>query len=64
MTVILGTAKNGRDFKLNGVKTTVGGTKNEEGKYYVMEPISLTGGTEYKITKGTSEALVMLIFLK
>ena len=63
MTLIMGTAKDGRDVKLNDTTTTVSGTVNTEGAYYQMEPIALTGGTQYKIAKGTKEGLVMLIIL-
>ena len=64
MTLVLATAKPGRDVKLNGEKTTVGGTENTEGKYYEMEPISITSGTQYVLTKGTAESIVMLIKLE
>ncbi len=63
MTLILATAKSGRDVKLNGEKTTVGGTENTEGKYYEMDPISITAGTQYVLTKGSAESIVMLIKL-
>ena len=64
MTIIMGIAKSGRDVKLNDVKTTVTGTENTEGKYYELEPITITAGTEYVITKGSAESLVMLIKLE
>jgi hypothetical protein len=64
MTVIMGTAKSGRNFKLNGELTTVSGTENTEGKYYLLEKIALTAGTEYTLTKGSAEGLVMLIILE
>ena len=64
MTLVLATAKPGRDVKLNGEKTTVGGTENTEGKYYEMESISITSGTQYVLTKGTAESIVMLIKLE
>lgn len=63
MTIVMGTAKNGRDVKLNGTVTTVSGTENTDGKYYELEPILVTAGTEYKLTKGSAEGLVMLIKL-
>jgi pectate lyase len=64
MTLVLATVKNGRDVKLNGEKTTVGGTENTEGKYYEMESISITAGTQYVLTKGSAESIVMLIKLE
>ena len=63
MTLVLATAKTGRDVKLNGEKTTVGGTENTEGAYYEMEPIAITKGTQYVITKGSAESIVMIIKL-
>lgn len=63
MTIILATSKPATDVTLNGTKTTVGGTKNEGGSYYQMDVIQLTAGTEYTITKGSAESLVMLIIL-
>ena len=63
MTLILATAKSGRDVKLNGEKTTVSGTENAEGAYYEMQPISITAGKQYVLTKGTAESIVMLIKL-
>ena len=63
MTLVLATAKNGRDVKINGTKTVVGGTENTEGAYYEMEPIALNAGTEYVLTKGSTESIVMLIKL-
>ena len=64
MTIILGTAKSGKDVAINGTKTTVSGTTNTEGAYYEMEPIAITKGTQYVLSKGSSEALVMLIKLE
>ena len=64
MTLILGTAKTGRDVKINGTKTTVGGTENQEGAYYEMEKIRINKDTEYILTKGSAEGLVMLIKLE
>ena len=64
MTIVMGTAKNGRDVKLNGTVTTVSGTENTEGSYYEMKPIAITAGTQYVITKGSAEGLVMLIKLE
>ena len=63
MTIVLATAKAGTDVKLNGTKTTVSGTTNAEGAYYELQPIVVTAGTEYVITKGTAESLVMVIKL-
>ena len=63
MTLVLATTKTGRDVKLNGEKTTVGGTENTEGAYYEMEPIAITKGTQYVITKGSAESIVMIIKL-
>ena len=63
MTLVLATAKTGRDVKLNDEKTTVGGTENTEGAYYEMEPIAITKGTQYVITKGSAESLLMIIKL-
>lgn len=63
MTLIMGTAKGGRDVKVNGTVTTVTGTENVEGLYYELQPIAITAGTEYVLTKGSAEGLVMLIKL-
>ena len=63
MTIVMGTAKSGRDVKLNGEKTTVSGTENADGKYYELEKIRVQAGTEYVITKGSAEGLVMVIVL-
>ena len=63
MTLVLATAKTGRDVTLNGQKTTVGGKENAEGAYYEMEPISITAGTQYVITKGSAESILMFIKL-
>ena len=63
MTLVLATSKTGRDVKLNDEKTTVGGTENTEGAYYEMEPIAITKGTQYVITKGSAESIVMIIKL-
>ena len=64
MTIVLATAKSGRDVKLNGTTTTVSGTENTEGKYYEMLPIAVTANTTYTITKGSAESIVMLIILE
>jgi hypothetical protein len=64
MTLILGTAKTGRDVKIKGTKTTVGGTENKEGSYYEMEKIRINKDTEYVLSKGSAEGLVMLIKLE
>jgi pectate lyase len=63
MTLVLGTAKPATDVKVNGEVTTVTGTANAEGKYYELEPIAIQKGTQYVITKGSQEGLVMLIKL-
>ena len=64
MTLVLATAKKGRDVKVNGVTTTVSGTGNTEGAYYQLEPITITANTEYTLTKGSDESIVMLIILE
>ena len=64
MTIVMGTAKNGRDVKINNVLTTVSGTENAEGKYYQLQPIAITKDTQYVITKGSAEGLVMVIILE
>ena len=63
MTLVLATTKTGRDVALNGQKTTVTGEVNTEGAYYEMQPISITAGTQYVITKGTAESILMFIKL-
>jgi pectate lyase len=63
MTIVLATVKSGRDVKINNTVTTVSGTLNEAGSYYELQPIPVAAGTEYKITKGSAEAIVMLIKL-
>ena len=63
MTLVLATAKPGRDVKLNGVTTTVSGTENTEGAYYELQPIAIEAETEYIIQKGSAESIVMLIKL-
>ena len=64
MTIIMGTAKTGRDVTLNGTLLSVSGTENVDGKYYVLEPVSITKNTQYTITKGSAEGLVMMIKLE
>jgi hypothetical protein len=64
MTIVMGTAKSGKDVKLNGATTAVTVTENTEGKYYELQPIAITAGTKYVITKGSAEGLVMLIKLE
>jgi hypothetical protein len=64
MTIVMGTAKNGRDVKINNVLTSVSGTENAEGKYYQLQPIAITKDTQYVITKGSAEGLVMVIILE
>ena len=64
MTLVLATAKDGRDVKINNETTTVSGTENPEGKYYELQPIAITKGTQYVLTKGSKESIVMLIKLE
>ena len=64
MTIVMSVAKDGRDVKLNNVTTTVSGTLNTSGNYYELEPIAITSGTEYVITKGSKEGMLMLIKLE
>lgn len=64
MTIIMGTAKSGRDVTLNGTLLSVSGTENADSKYYVLEPVSITKNTQYTITKGSAEGLVMIIKLE
>ena len=64
MILVLATAKSGRDVKLNGDLTTVSGNENTEGAYYELQPITLAAGTEYVLTKGSAESIVMLIKLE
>jgi pectate lyase len=64
MTIVMGTAKPARNVNLNGVQTTVSGTENTEGLYYQLEPIAISKDTQYVITKGSAEGLVMLIILE
>ena len=64
MTIVLGTAKSATDVKLNGTLTTVSGTANTEGKYYELQPIAISANTEYVISKGSAEGLVMFIILE
>jgi hypothetical protein len=63
MTLIMATAKPGRDVKINDSLTTVSGTENTEGMYCELQPIAIKKGTEYVIKKGSAESLVMLIKL-
>lgn len=64
MTIVLGTAKTGRDVKINGTSTTVSGTENTEGKYYELQPITVKANTTYTFSKGSAEGLIMLIILE
>lgn len=64
MTIIMGMAKDGRDVKLNGTLLNVSGTEYADGGYYVLEPVSITKDTQYTITKGSAEGLVMVIKLE
>jgi len=63
MTIVMATSKSGRDVTLNGQLTTVSGTTNTDGAYYELEPIAVSAGTKYVITKGNAEGLVMVIKL-
>lgn len=63
MILVLATAKDGRDVKLNDNTTTVSGTLNAEGAYYEMQPIQLTANKQYVISKGSKEGMLMLIKL-
>jgi pectate lyase len=63
MVLVLATVKPGRDVKINGELTTVSGMENTKGGYYEMEPIAITAGTEYVITRGSEESIVMIIKL-
>ncbi len=64
MTLILAEKNNATDVLLNGAKTTVSGSSNTEGKYYQMNPIAVSAGTEYTIKKGTAEGILMVIILE
>jgi hypothetical protein len=64
MTIVMGTAKSAKNVKLNGTLTTVSSTENTEGKYYELQPIAISANTEYVITKGSAEGLVMFIILE
>ena len=64
MTIVMATSKSGRDVKINGETTTVSGTEDTEGKYYELQPIAITANTEYVITEGTNQSIVMLIILE
>ena len=64
MTIVLGTAKSATNVKLNGTLNTVSGTANTEGKYYELQPIAISANTEYVISKGSAEGLVMFIILE
>ncbi|MCH5312117.1 MAG: pectate lyase [Prevotella sp.] len=64
MSLVLATAKNGRDVKINGTTTSIPGIENTEGAYYQLDPIAITAGTEYTLTKGSAESIVMLIILE
>lgn len=63
MIIIMGTAKDGRNVKINGTVTSVSGTTSSDGTYYELEPIAITANTQYVLTKGSGEGLVMLIKL-
>jgi pectate lyase len=63
MILVLSTLKSGRDVKVNDETTTVSGTENAAGSYYELQPITLTKDTQYVLTKGSAESIVMLIKL-
>jgi len=63
MTIVMATSKSGRDVMINGETTTVSGTENTEGKYYELQPIAITAGTQYQLKKGSQEGIVMLVIL-
>ena len=63
MTLVLATAKPGRDVSVNGTLTT-GGTENTEGAYYEIPGIAVSSGVQYKLTKGSGESIVMVIKLE
>ena len=64
MVIVMATAKNGRDVRINGELTTVSGTLYSESLYYELEPIAITAGTQYVLTKGSDEGILMLIKLE
>ena len=64
MTLVLASAKTGRDVRINGELTTVSGTVNTNGAYYEMQPIAISKDTPCTITKGSAESIVMLIILE
>lgn len=64
MTIVLATAKDGKTVKINGTASPSAGADNTEGKYREITGISLTSGTEYTLTVGDKESLVMLIILE
>ena len=64
MTLVLATAKSGRDVSLNGAVTTVSGTQNTEGAYYELQPIVIKAGTKYSLTRGSAESILMLVKLE
>ena len=63
MTLVMATAKTGRDVKVNGTLTTVTGTENTAGAYYELQPIAISKNKEYVLTKGSAESIIMLIKL-
>ena len=64
MTIVMATAKSGKNVKLNGEQTPDATITNTEGKYYQLAPIAITAGTQYQLTKGSAEGIVMLIILE
>ena len=64
MTIVLSTQKTGRDVTVNGEVTTVSGTENTDGEYYELQPIPVKAGTQYVLTKGSAESILMVIKLE
>ena len=64
MTIVLATSKDGKTVKINGTASPSAGADNTEGKYREITGISLTSGTEYTLTVGDKESIVMLIILE
>jgi hypothetical protein len=64
MSIVLATAKPGRNVKLNGKVTTVAGEENTAGAYYQLQPVVIEKGIECKLEKGSGESIVMLLILE
>ena len=64
ISLVLATAKSGKNVKLNGEQTPDATITNTEGAYYQLAPIAITAGTQYQLTKGSAESIVMLIILE